>query len=32
VNDVPAILAMNSDPEVMRFVGDGRMPDPVELE
>ena len=23
---------MNSDPEVMRFVGDGRMPDPVELE
>ena len=31
-DDVPAILAMNTDPEVMRFVGDGRMPDPVELE
>ena len=32
LDDVPAILAMNTDPEVMRFVGDGRMPDPVELE
>jgi len=32
MNDVPAILAMNTDPEVMRFVGDGRMPDQVELE
>ena len=32
MSDVPAILAMNTDPEVMRFVGDGRMPDPVELE
>jgi RimJ/RimL family protein N-acetyltransferase len=32
MNDVPDILAMNSDPEIMRFVGDGRMPDPVELE
>ncbi len=31
-DDVPAILAMNSDPEVLRFVGDGRMPDPVEQE
>ena len=32
INDVPAILAMSTDPEVMRFVGDGRMPDPIELE
>ncbi|HZF35630.1 MAG TPA: GNAT family N-acetyltransferase [Candidatus Angelobacter sp.] len=32
ISDVPAILAMNTDPEVMRFVGDGRIPDPVELE
>jgi RimJ/RimL family protein N-acetyltransferase len=32
LDDVAAILRMNSDPEVMRFVGDGRMPDPVELE
>jgi RimJ/RimL family protein N-acetyltransferase len=31
-NDIPAILRMHLDPEVMRFVGDGRMPDPVELE
>jgi hypothetical protein len=23
---------MNADPEVMRFVGDGRKPDPVEQE
>src|SRR5262249_22798468 len=26
------IVRMNSDPEVMRFVGDGRMPTPAELE
>ena len=32
LDDVAAIIRMNSDPEVMRFVGDGRMPDPVELE
>jgi RimJ/RimL family protein N-acetyltransferase len=32
LDDVPAILAMNADPAVMRFVGDGRMPDPIELE
>jgi RimJ/RimL family protein N-acetyltransferase len=32
LGDVPAILAVNADPEVMRFVGDGRMPDPVEQE
>jgi RimJ/RimL family protein N-acetyltransferase len=32
VDDVPAILAMSADPEVMRFVGDGRKPDPVEQE
>ena len=32
LDDVPAIVAMNADPEVMRFVGDGRMPDPVALE
>jgi RimJ/RimL family protein N-acetyltransferase len=31
-DDVPAILAMNADPEVMRFVGDGSKPDPVEQE
>ena len=32
IDDVPAIVRMNSDPEVMRFVGDGRMPDPSEIE
>jgi RimJ/RimL family protein N-acetyltransferase len=32
LDDVAAIVRMNSDPEVMRFVGDGRMPDPVALE
>jgi RimJ/RimL family protein N-acetyltransferase len=32
IDDVAAIVRMNSDPEVMRFIGDGRMPDPVELE
>jgi RimJ/RimL family protein N-acetyltransferase len=32
LDDVAAIVRMNTDPEVMRFVGDGRMPDPVELE
>jgi len=32
LDDVAAIVRMNSDPEVMRFIGDGRMPDPVELE
>jgi RimJ/RimL family protein N-acetyltransferase len=32
LDDVPAILAMNADPEVMRFVGDGRMPDPAASE
>jgi RimJ/RimL family protein N-acetyltransferase len=26
--DVPAMLAMDGDPEVMRFVGDGKVPDP----
>jgi RimJ/RimL family protein N-acetyltransferase len=31
-DDVPAILAMAADPEVMRFVGDGRVPDPTEQE
>ncbi|MGH8224499.1 MAG: GNAT family N-acetyltransferase [Woeseiaceae bacterium] len=31
-DDVPAILTMAADPEVMRFVGDGRVPDPVEQE
>jgi RimJ/RimL family protein N-acetyltransferase len=30
--DVPAIVRMNTDPEVVRFVGDGRVPNPVELE
>jgi RimJ/RimL family protein N-acetyltransferase len=32
LDDVPAILAMNADPEVIRFVGDGSRPDPVEQE
>jgi RimJ/RimL family protein N-acetyltransferase len=32
LEDVSAILAMTADPEVMRFIGDGRMPDPVEQE
>jgi RimJ/RimL family protein N-acetyltransferase len=32
LDDVAAIIRMNSDPEIMRFVGDGRMSDPVELE
>lgn len=32
VDDVAAIVRMNSDPEVMRFVGDGRVPAPAELE
>jgi RimJ/RimL family protein N-acetyltransferase len=32
LDDVPVILAMNADPEVMRFVGDGRKVDPVEQE
>ena len=32
LDDVAARVRMNCDPEVMRFVGDGRMPDPVELE
>jgi RimJ/RimL family protein N-acetyltransferase len=32
LDDVPAILAMNADPEVMRFVGDGSKPDPAEQE
>ncbi|MGH6929257.1 MAG: GNAT family N-acetyltransferase [Dongiaceae bacterium] len=31
-DDVPAILAMAADPEVMRFVGDGSVPDPVAHE
>jgi RimJ/RimL family protein N-acetyltransferase len=30
--DVPAILAMAADPEVMRFVGDGLLPEPAEYE
>ena len=32
LGDVPAIVRMNTDPEVVRFVGDGRVPNPVELE
>jgi RimJ/RimL family protein N-acetyltransferase len=32
LDDVAAIVRMNNDPEVMRFIGDGRMPDPVEQE
>lgn len=32
IDDVAAIVRMSGDPEVMRFVGDGRLPDPVELE
>ncbi|HUL09406.1 MAG TPA: GNAT family N-acetyltransferase [Candidatus Acidoferrum sp.] len=32
IEDVAAIVRMNSDPEVMRFVGDGRMPDLAEIE
>src|SRR5262245_15745486 len=32
LGDVAAIVRMNSDPEVMRFIGDGRMPTPAELE
>jgi RimJ/RimL family protein N-acetyltransferase len=30
--DVPAILEMAADPQVMRFVGDGHLPEPVEYE
>jgi RimJ/RimL family protein N-acetyltransferase len=30
--DVPAILEMAADPEIMRFIGDGQVPDPVEHE
>jgi len=30
--DVPAILRMDTDPEVRRYVGDGRLPDPIEQE
>jgi RimJ/RimL family protein N-acetyltransferase len=29
VEDIPAYLEMDSDPEVMRYVGDGSVPDPV---
>ncbi|HEY7689538.1 MAG TPA: GNAT family N-acetyltransferase [Dongiaceae bacterium] len=29
VSDIPAYLAMDSDPLVMRYVGDGSVPDPV---
>ena len=32
LEDVPAILRMDADPEVRRYVGDGRLPDPVEQE
>jgi len=28
LGDVPAYLAMDADPQVMRYVGDGRVPDP----
>jgi RimJ/RimL family protein N-acetyltransferase len=31
-DDVPAILAMAADPEVMRFVGDGSVPEPTAHE
>jgi RimJ/RimL family protein N-acetyltransferase len=31
-DDVPAILRMDVDPEVMRFLGDGGPPDPIEHE
>ena len=31
-DDLPAILRMDADPEVMRFLGDGRLPDPAEHE
>jgi RimJ/RimL family protein N-acetyltransferase len=30
--DVPAILAMAADPEVVRFIGDGQVPEPIEHE
>ena len=30
--EVPAILRMDADPEVRRYVGDGRLPDPIEQE
>lgn len=30
--DVPAMMAMDADPSVMQFIGDGRMPDPAEQE
>ena len=29
LEDVPAILRMDADPQVRRYVGDGRVPDPV---
>ncbi len=32
LEDVPAILRMDGDPEVRRYVGDGRLPDSVEQE
>src|SRR5262245_29710476 len=32
LGDVAAIVRMSSDPEVMRFIGDGRMPSLAELE
>jgi len=32
LEDVPAILRMDADPEVRRYVGDGRLPDLVEQE
>jgi len=32
LTDVPAILRMDADPQVRRYVGDGRLPDPVEQE
>jgi len=31
-DDLPAILTMDADPEVMRFLDDGRPPDPIEHE
>ncbi len=31
-SDLPALIEMDSDPAVMRFVGDGRIADPTSLE